>query len=224
MRETRRQETMVVLMGGPLTAGPRLDALLAGKRAVAADGGMRHAPLLSALPELWVGDFDSSAEELIARYPHVHREPYPPAKNETDGEIAAEAAIERGATRLVLAGALSGERSDHALLHLLLGLSLTERGIDVVLTSGEEEAYPLLAGIRPLDLSLDLPKGSLFSILGFTALEGLTIAGARYPLEDFSLPFGSSRTISNVAEGPVRITLKHGRAILLARPYDMTGA
>ncbi|OLP60181.1 thiamine diphosphokinase [Xaviernesmea oryzae] len=220
MRETTQHETMVVLMGGPLTAGPRLTALLAGNRAVAADGGMRHAPLLSTLPELWVGDFDSSADELIARYPQVHREPYPPAKNETDGEIATEAAIARGATRLVLAGALGGERSDHALLHLLLGLSLAERGIEAVLTSGEEEAYPLLPGTR----ALDLPKGSLFSILGFTALDGLTISGARYPLEDFALPFGSSRTISNVAEGPVHITLERGRAILLARPYDMTGA
>jgi thiamine pyrophosphokinase len=37
------------------------------------------------------------------------------------------------------------------------------------------------------------------------------------------LPFGSSRTISNVAEGRVRFSLASGRAIVLARPYDLSG-
>ena len=54
--------------------------------------------------------------------------------------------------------------------------------IDVLLTSGEEEAYPLLPGSR----EIDLPKGSLFSILGLDTLTGLSIAGARYPLDGFS--------------------------------------
>ena len=119
-----------------------------------------------------------------------------------------------------MVGALAGERSDHALFHLLYAVSLAERGFDVVLTSGTEEAYPLLA----TELALDLPVGSLFSVAGFTALDGLDIENARYPLADFALAFGSSRTISNVAEGPLRLRLKSGKAIVLARPYDLTGA
>lgn len=198
----------------------RLAAHLSGARVIAADGGMRHAKPLGLKPELWVGDFDSTPQELIDAWPDVRREPYPPAKSETDGEIAVAAALERGATRLILAGALGGERSDHAFMHLLYAARLAEDGIDLLLTSGEEEAWPLLPGTR----ELELPKSSLFSILGLDTLTGLSIAGARYPLADFHLPFGSSRTVSNVAEGPVRFTLSSGRALILARPQDFSGA
>lgn len=214
------EPAFTILMGGPLTATARLLERLQGTRIIAADGGMRHAAGLGLEPELWVGDFDSTPAELIDAWPQVRREPYPPAKNETDGEIATEAALSRGARSLILAGALGGERSDHAFMHLLYAIRLAETGLDIHLTSGEEEATPLLPGT----LELDLPKGSLFSILGLDTLSGLSIEGARYPLADFHLPFGSSRTISNVAEGPVRFTLASGRAIVLARPYDLTGA
>ena len=207
-------------LGGNITVTDRLQKAVAGTRAIAADSGMRHAAPLGLTPELWVGDFDSSDADLMSQWQNVPQQPFPAAKGVTDGEIAVSEALSRGANRLVLVGALAGERSDHALFHLLYAVSLAERGFDVVLTSGTEEAYPLLAG----DLSIDLPAGSLFSIAGFTALEGLDIDNARYPLQDFALAFGSSRTISNVAEGPLRLRLKSGKAIVLARPYDLTGA
>lgn len=210
-----------ILLGGPLAATERLERLLANTRVIAADGGMRHAASFQLAPELWVGDFDSSSAEAMAEFAHVPQKPYPPQKALTDGEIAVEEALARGASRLILAGALGGERSDHALMHLLMAISLAKQGLSLVLTSGEEEAYPLVPG-KPL--ALDLPQGSLFSILGFSSLSGLAIAGARYPLAGFDLPFGSSRTISNVAEGKVMLSLDSGDAIVLARPYDLTGA
>jgi thiamine pyrophosphokinase len=213
------QTTFTILLGGDLRLTPRLQNAVAGSRFIAADSGMRHAAALGAVPELWVGDFDSTNEALSQQWPDVPRQPYPAAKSETDGEIATAEAIARGANRLIFAGALGGERSDHALQHLFHAVSLAIQGLDVLLTSGDEEAVPLLPGRR----TLDLPKGSLFSILGLSTLEGLDILGARYPLEGFRLPFGSSRTVSNVAEGPVEIHLTHGEALLLARPYDLSG-
>jgi len=213
-------EKFVVLLGGALTATPRLAADIAGARFIAADGGMRHAASLGVTPDVWVGDFDSTPPALLAAWPHVQRQPYPTAKNETDGAIAVSAAAERGAKSIVLAGALGGERSDHALMHLLHAVSLAEEGFAIKLTSGEEEAWPLLPGTR----EIDLPKDSLFSVLGLSPLAGLFLSNVRYPLTDFSLPFGSSRTISNVAEGPIRLSLASGRAVLIARPYDLSGA
>ncbi len=213
--------SFTLLLGGTLTVTDRLRALTQGSRVIAADSGMRHALELNVLPELWVGDFDSSDAALIERFPSVERRTYPAAKAATDGEIAVAEAIARGATRLIFAGALGGERSDHALQHYLNALGLVEDGYEVVLTSGEEEAYPFA---EDSELVLELPKGALFSVLGFTTLEGLTINNARYPLQDFKLPFGSSRTISNIAEGPISVSLSRGRAMLLARPYDLSGA
>ena len=213
-------QTFVVLLGGALAVTPRVRADIFGARFVAADGGMRHAAALRVTPEIWVGDFDSTPDELIAAWPGVERQPYPAAKNETDGAIAVSVATERGARNIVLAGALGGERSDHALMHLLHAVSLAEDGFSIKLTSGEEEAWPLLPGT----CDIDLPRGCLFSILGLSPLAGLFIGNVRYPLSDFSLPFGSSRTISNVAEGPIRLSLASGRAVLIARPYDLSGA
>ncbi|WP_337267825.1 thiamine diphosphokinase [Oryzifoliimicrobium ureilyticus] len=208
-----------ILLGGELEPTERVRAAVAETRVIAADGGIRHAGSLGLVPELWVGDFDSSSEDLQAAFPDVPRMPYPAAKGETDGEIAIGAAIARGARRLILAGALGGERSDHALQHLAYAVKLAEDGYEVLVTTGQEEAVPLVEGA----IELDLPPTSLFSVVAFGALEKLSIDNARYPLAMFNLPFGSSRTISNVAEGKVRLTLKHGRAIVIARPYDLSG-
>lgn len=208
-----------ILLAGDLAITDRLTAQVVGTRVIAADGGMRHAQALSVTPELWVGDFDSAPDALLDQWQGIERQPYPRAKNATDGEIAVDTALARGATALVIAGALGGERTDHAVMHLLLALSLTERGVPTLLTTGEEEAQALLGGT----LQFDLPKGALFSILPFSALSGLTIEGARYPLDRAKIDAGSSRTVSNVAEGPVTITLQSGRAMVIARPADMSG-
>ena len=212
--------TFAILLGGMLTPNPRLAATLDGARVIAADGGMRHARALGLTPELWVGDFDSTPAELLAEWPDVPRLPYPAAKAATDGEIAVGEALTRGATRILLVGALGGDRSDHAFQLYLSAIRLAEDGLDILMTSGEEEALPLLPGQK----HLDLPEGALFSVLGLTALDGLTIVNARYPLDNFHLPFGSSRTVSNVANGPVAVTLRSGKALILARPFDFSGA
>ena len=211
--------TFTILLGGELRMTDRLRVAVSGSRFIAADGGMRHAIALGVEPELWVGDFDSTPADLLVAFPNVPKQPYPAAKAATDGEIAVSEAIDRGAIRLILAGAMGGERSDHAIQHLLYGVQLAQKGFDVLLTSGDEEAVPLMPG----QMEMALPQGSLFSVLGFSDLTGLFIENARYPLRDFHLPFGTSRTISNVAEGAVRFSLGSGRAIVLARPYDLTG-
>lgn len=209
----------VILLGGPLTVSSRLLDQVEGARAIAADGGIRHAEALGLTPEIWVGDFDSSDDALAARYADVPRLEYPAEKALTDGELALQMALDAGASQLVMAGALGGERADHAWAHIVQAMALALEGRRIVLTSGDEEGYPLLPG----RLVLDLPKASLFSVLGLDRLEGLTILNARYPLEGYELPFGSSRTISNVAEGEVTFDLRAGRALVLARPHDFSG-
>ena len=210
----------LILLGGDLRNTGRLVRQIRNARVIAADGGIRHARYLGLRPELWVGDFDSSPEALRSAWREIERLPYPAAKNLTDGELAVEEALRRGASRIVMAGALGGERSDHALLHLISASALHAGGVDILLTSGEEEAWPLAVGRQ----SFDLPPASLFSILNFTDIKGLTIEGARYPLDRFDLAFGSSRTLSNVVQGEVVITLEAGTAVLMARPFDLSGA
>ncbi|WP_419906799.1 thiamine diphosphokinase [Hoeflea sp.] len=211
--------TFLILLGGNLEKTARLREQIAGARVIAADGGMFHAQDLKLKPEMWVGDFDSSPPELQERWSRTPRKPFPAAKNLTDGEIAVEEALALGAERIILAGALGGERSDHAFFHMALACSLKARDIDVLLTSGLEEGWALGKGPN----TIGLPAASMFSILNFSEVPALSIEGARYGLKDHHLAFGSSRTISNVAEGPVTVTLDAGTALLLARPFDLSG-
>ena len=213
-------ETFTILLGGALTVDDRVRALVAGSRVIAADGGMRHAGALGVQPEVWVGDFDSTDAALVARFPDITRKSFPPAKNLTDGALAVEEALERGARRIVMAGALQGERTDHGLMNLLLALRLAGDGIEIVLTSGEEEAHPLLAG----ETVVEMPEGALFSVLGVSDLAGLSIDNAVYPLDNFALPLGAARGVSNKAKGgPVRFGLKNGSGIIILRPHDFSG-
>ena len=89
---------------------------------------------------------------------------------------------------------------------------MRKRGFTVLLTSGAEEAWPVLPGRQVFELE----PGTLFSLIGFTALEGVTITGAKWPLENQSVPAGSSLTMSNVATGPVTITLALGEGLFIA--------
>jgi thiamine pyrophosphokinase len=147
----------------------------------------------------------------------VPRQVFPPEKDKTDGELAIAAALERGATSLVLAGAFGGKRADHAFLHLALSIHLAEAGTQVLLTSGAQEGIPLLPG----KAGFDYADGTLFSILGFSDLSGLTVTGAKWPLANVEVTFGTSLTISNEVKGRLEIALGGGRALLLAHPYPL---
>lgn len=206
-----------ILLGGELTATPRVAAQVADTRVIAADSGIRHAAALGLVPELWVGDFDSAPDEAFAS---VERKTFPAAKNQTDGELAVAQAIEREATSLVLAGAFGGPRFDHSFFHAALAVRLMEEGFDVVLTSGNQEGIPLSCG-KPQ--AFDFAADTVFSVLGLSQIEGLTVTGARWPLENVDVPFGSSWTLSNEVRDALGITLRKGRALLLAHPFPATG-
>ena len=202
-----------ILLGGDLTVTPRLKAQIRGARVIAADSGMMHATSLGLLPELWVGDFDSSGSELTLQYREVARETFPAEKDETDGAIAVAAAIRRGATEIVLLGGLGGQ-TDHTLGVLGQSFEIARKGFACLLTSGREEAWPLIPG----EMTVELPPDTRLSIIPYTDLEGLDLDGVKWPLEDRSVPLGSTLTLSNVALGSVRIALRAGHAIAIAYP------
>lgn len=204
--------TFTILLNGNLFITDRLLNQIQNSRVIAADGGMRHAAALNVKPELWLGDFDSSDQILIEKYNHVPREVFPSDKDMTDSALACERALQNGAKKLILCGALGGERSDHSLSHMTQALMMAEKGISVLLTSGLEEGWPIL----PKLVSYDLPKGSLFSLIGFSNLENLTLKGVKWPLYGKNVPFGSSLTLSNRICGTFSCHLGSGKAILLA--------
>ncbi|HEY9057149.1 MAG TPA: thiamine diphosphokinase [Aurantimonas sp.] len=202
-----------ILLAGRVDPTRTLIAAVSGTRVIAADDGIRHATALGITPELWVGDFDSSPAVPAVQASGIPRETFPGDKDQTDGELAIEAAIARGATRLLLVGALGGPRSDHAFAHLILAQRFAARGLDVELFDGREHGWPL----SPQPRRFDLAAGTQFSILKFSDLSGLTVVGAKWPLADVDVPFHSILTQSNEALGEVVVQLREGAAMLMAQ-------
>ena len=196
-----------------MTPTARLRAQIRGARVIAADSGMMHAAALGLVPELWVGDFDSSGSELTMQYREVPREAFPAEKDATDGAIAVAEATRRGASEIVLLGALGGQ-TDHAVGILGQAIEIARKGLACLLTSGAEEAWPLIPG----RMAVELAPGTRFSIIAFSDLAGLDLTGVKWPLADRAVPLGSTLTLSNVALGTVEITLRSGYGIAIAYP------
>ena len=201
-----------ILLAGRMMPTSDLLEAVAGTRVIAADDGIRHARALDCRPELWVGDFDSRPEAPDGME-SVPRKTFPVDKDRTDGELAIDEAIARGADDLLLVGALGGPRSDHAFANLVLALRYASQGLAVALFDGHERGWPL----GPVPRRFALTAGTQFSILKFGALQGLTIEGAKWPLDHVVVPAHSILTQSNEALGPVTIAVETGEAILLAQ-------
>ncbi len=174
---------------------------------------MMHAAALRAVPELWVGDFDSAGSELTVQYRDVPRETFPAEKDVTDGAIAVAEATRRGASEILLLGGLGGQ-TDHTAGLLGQSIAIARKGLACLLTSGTEEAWPLIPG----RMKVDLPPETRLSIIPFSDLEGLDLTGVKWPLEMRDVPLGSTLTLSNVALGPVEIGLRSGHAVVIAYP------
>jgi thiamine pyrophosphokinase len=204
-----------ILLDGDLRATERVRRQIGGARILAADGGIRHAAVLGVEPELWLGDFDSDDAGLRDRFRDVPRETYPAEKAMSDGEIAIRYALDNGATETVLCGALGGDRSDHAFLNLAIAVKLARtQAVSLLLTSGDEEAIPLLPEKKLLP---DWPEGTIFSVMCFSAIGSLSIHGAKWPLDSVDVPFGSTLTLSNVAGSGLEILLISGCGIAIGQ-------
>ena len=204
----------VILLGGSVTPTPRLTQQLAGARVIAADGGMVHAAALKLVPELWVGDFDSTPQALADKFHNVPRQTHPREKAASDGELAISEALRRGATSLILVGGMGGQL-DHVLAHAGFLLALSQRGIDVMMTSGTEEAYGLTGEMELLNLK----HGTRLSIMPFTDLAGLSISGVKWPLSNHLVRLGTAHTLANVVTGEVKISLTSGNALVVVYPH-----
>ena len=204
-----------ILLGGTVKPTKRLRKQLQETRVIAADSGMQHADPLNLQPELWVGDFDSSSTYLQKKHADVPRQVFDVEKDATDGEIAIAEALRRGATSLMLVGGFGGQ-FDHTLAHAGFLLGLAKRGMDIFMTSGNEEAHAL---VDELEID-DLAVGTRLSIAPVADLRGLTLSGVKWPLHKRDVPLGSALTLSNIVEGTVRMNMLSGLALVITYPIE----
>ena len=199
----------IVLADGDVAPRPVLDGAWPGWAeptafVVAADGGARHAAPLGLAVDLWVGDGDSVAPDLLARLEAdgVEVRRVAVAKDESDTELAVLAAVERGADPVCVVGALGGPRFDHALANVALLAHPALIGRRAVLLDGSTRIALVRAPDadgRPAQHALPGAVGGLVTLLPFgDGAEGVTTDGLEYPLRDEPLAAGPARGLSNV--------------------------
>ena len=113
---------------------------------ICANGGTRHCIALGITPHAIVGDIDSADPTVLADFARqgVDIERHPPAKDQTDLELALERAIRDGAGEILLLGALGG-RLDQTLANLHI---VAQRGwpIPIRIAEGTQIAQILTGG------------------------------------------------------------------------------
>ena len=208
-------------LGDPNLLRRRLQPL-AFDLVIAADGGTRHAAAVGRTVDLVVGDFDSLPADERARWSErgatfAH---HPAEKDETDLELALLEAARRGATEMVVLGAVGG-RLDMTLANVGLLLHPSLQGLAIHLWNGEETAHLLLppGGEIPGEIG---DRVSLIPLGGEAT--GITTYGLTFPLSREALPVGPARGISNrVASSHSRVELATGALLIVHAPRPEVG-
>jgi thiamine pyrophosphokinase len=189
---------LVVLDGDTLGS----DAWLAGLAkdadvVIAADGGANRLPKTGRRPDLVVGDMDALPAETQRELQRAgaELETYPAEKDQTDGELALDAALKRGADEIVVVGAFGGARLDHMVGNLMLLAHEDFAAIDVALVT-EHATFRALLG--PGILELEGAPGDWVTLEPLSEVaRGVATDGLRYPLRHDELVRGSTRGVSN---------------------------
>ncbi len=185
---------------------------------IAVDRGAVWLTAHSHRPGLLVGDLDSLpallVEQLAAAGVKIDR--HPVDKDASDTELAIERAVAEGATRIVLLGALGGQRIDHELANLLLLADPRWRDLvaDMRIVRGCTTVRALHGGGA---LALEGAAGEVVTLLPVAAdAEGVRTVGLRFPLAGESLRIGRSRGLSNrIVTAPASVSLERGTLIVI---------
>jgi thiamine pyrophosphokinase len=209
------QRVAVVFAGGDPPHPGALDGVPDTAWAVAADSGLEHATALGRRVDVVVGDLDSVRADVLdaAERGGARVERHPTDKDETDLELALDAARDAGCGRIVVIGGHGG-RIDHFVANVLLLGSPRYRDVRV-------EARVPSGTVHVVHDSLELhgAPGDLVTLLPVGgAADGVTTEHLRYPLRGETLHPGSTRGVSNELAATRAVVTLTGGTLLVVVP------
>ena len=175
------------------------------------DCGLRHMDGLGAEPDLIVGDFDSYSNPEMGTETIV----MPCEKDDTDTVFAVKEAIKRGFEDFLLVGVV-GERLDHTLGNVSILLMLDSEGkVGTIIDDYSEMEIVSDRCEMPCIIDDSYVYFSLINISG--TARGVTIRGAKYPLENAEITCEYQYGVSNeVLPGcTAEVSVGEGRLLLV---------
>jgi len=182
---------------------------------VSVDGGFRHVQALDINPHIIIGDMDSidshHLPNLEEQGVEIHR--FPPAKDETDLELALHILRNRGYDECLIIGALGG-RIDQTLANIWMMASESSTDFSISLDDGCEHIVVILD-----ETTINGDKGDLLSLIPFGGpVQGIVTNGLAYPLQDEALYPEKTRGLSNVLLGnQAKISIRSGKLLCVHR-------
>ena len=183
---------------------------------IAVDAGMDFFYKSRIMPDVIVGDFDSVEQEALEFFQgqeqmDIHR--LNPEKDDTDTEYALRFAIGRGATKITVLGG-TGSRLDHVIGNVvLLGVGL-EKNVSIELLDTHNK-------IKMVNSNLSIRKderfGKYLSVIPITGkVDGVTITGVKYPLDNYDMHGFNTLGISNeIVDDEAAITVRNGIVLVV---------
>ena len=175
------------------------------------DCGLRHMDGLGAEPDLIVGDFDSYSNPEFDTETIV----LPCEKDDTDTVFAVKEALRRGFEDFLLIGVV-GERLDHTLGNVSILLMLDSEGkVGTIIDDYSEMEIVSDRCEMPYIIDDSYVYFSLINISG--TARGVTIRGAKYPLENAEITCEYQYGVSNeVLPGcTAEVSVGEGRLLLV---------
>ncbi len=190
----------VVALAGEIHDSALVRSALGGARLiVAADSGANRLRQLGILPHVVIGDLDSlEGDDLFnLKAVGVEFEPHPDREQRTDGDVAIEYALKRGATQIVVVGLFGGPRYDHEVANLYLLTHPRLRQVPAWTVDG----WTALTVLNGDGISQAHFHGQIGDYVTITAVsetvEGITTVGLKWPLSNATFTRGLNEGTSN---------------------------
>lgn len=164
---------------------------------IAVDGGLRHLMSMKLVPDLIIGDLDSANPERVQQFQDqkIEVRKYPEGKDQTDLELAIDAALGKQPKNIRIIGALGG-RIDQTLGNIFLLTKPELADVDIRLIDGDQEVFLIQDSAR-----INGEPGQRVSLLPLQGpVKGIRTVGLKYPLNNETLYPDQTRGISNVME------------------------
>ncbi len=183
---------------------------------IAVDKGLEALHTLHIMPNHIVGDFDSVDNIVLEEYQNnlqIEKHTYHPEKDYTDTDIALKLAIRIASSHITILGAL-GSRFDHSLANIHILVNALEAQIPCEIIDTHNRIYLVN---RSHTIKKEEAYGKYISLIPLTSsVEGLTLTGFQYPLNNACLTFGKSLGVSNeIVEDTACIHLTNGVLIVI---------
>ena len=199
---------------------------------VCLDGGYDIALQQGVKPHMLLGDFDSM-QVPFPEDPAIEIRRYPPEKDYTDLELAFRILDPEKTPEILVIGALGG-RLDQTLTNVQM---LAQYTSGAYASEAEQDQTPQIPRYRRIQLQdghnkcfaicgdgtgtsvCQIPRepNSYLSLLPMSDwCRGVTLKGAKYPLEDADIQKGVSFCVSNEFRGPqAELTLRSGTLLVI---------